>query len=315
MPHVTIHHHDGEYEVREHAEEEIRSNEADGVSSDDVVYVEDAVLRAWRRHEDEHAAWSAHWRAIDNEQHAQRRLAAVRPLEDAERKISELMTQATDLQRSQRYWQERAERAEAQAREATVGKLAEYGTSSDRLSPDRLADIVRRVEVAQASPSVPPDPDARHPMGSPSWSSFGTAEEIVRAWAASELPDHDAAEIADVWCELRSAYLGVNGYGGHTAEIYAYRLLPTSVNPRIADRLETPHATTSESASATICRSLTGHVLAKVARCLQERVRDAEFFVSDHGDGVVRVDLDSQDFPSFDHRIHVQVAPRSTKEG
>jgi len=27
-----------------------------------------------------------------------------------------------------------------------------------------------------------------------------------------------------VWSELQDAYRGINGYGGHTAEIYAYRL-------------------------------------------------------------------------------------------
>lgn len=30
----------------------------------------------------------------------------------------------------------------------------------------------------------------------------------------------------DVWSDLNDAYHGCNGYGGDTAEIYAYRLLP-----------------------------------------------------------------------------------------
>lgn len=32
-----------------------------------------------------------------------------------------------------------------------------------------------------------------------------------------------------VWSELESAFFGKNGFGGHTAEIYAYRLQP--LNP------------------------------------------------------------------------------------
>jgi hypothetical protein len=32
----------------------------------------------------------------------------------------------------------------------------------------------------------------------------------------------------DIWCELESASLGNNSYGGDEAEIYAYRLMPHS---------------------------------------------------------------------------------------
>ena len=30
----------------------------------------------------------------------------------------------------------------------------------------------------------------------------------------------------DVWSELEAAYYGENGYGGNTAELYVYRLMP-----------------------------------------------------------------------------------------
>ncbi len=34
------------------------------------------------------------------------------------------------------------------------------------------------------------------------------------------------AQALDVWSDLEQAHLGKNGFGGHTAEIYAYRLKP-----------------------------------------------------------------------------------------
>lgn len=100
MPHITIARHDGEYTIRTidlpeapeaPAAPAENAGNSDALSSEEnVLYVEDAVLRAWRRHEDDHAAWGAHWRAIENEQHVQRRIAALRPLEDAEARIREL---------------------------------------------------------------------------------------------------------------------------------------------------------------------------------------------------------------------------------
>ena len=33
-------------------------------------------------------------------------------------------------------------------------------------------------------------------------------------------------QVIDVWSELEAAYRGENGYGGDTAEIYVYRLMP-----------------------------------------------------------------------------------------
>ncbi len=90
MPYITISHHDGEYYVRDIPEAETARMSDAADPGDDVLYVEDATLRAWRRHEDEHAAWGAHWRAISNEQHAQRRIAALRPLEVAEDRIRAL---------------------------------------------------------------------------------------------------------------------------------------------------------------------------------------------------------------------------------
>ena len=92
MPHITISRHDGEYAVRVVDLPEAGTAGMADVADpgEDVLYVEDAVLRAWRRHEDEHAAWGAHWRAVENEQHVQRRMAALRPLEVAEDRIRAL---------------------------------------------------------------------------------------------------------------------------------------------------------------------------------------------------------------------------------
>ncbi len=35
-------------------------------------------------------------------------------------------------------------------------------------------------------------------------------------------------ELMDLWAKLVEAYHGVNGYGGHTAELYAYRFVAWS---------------------------------------------------------------------------------------
>ncbi len=37
------------------------------------------------------------------------------------------------------------------------------------------------------------------------------------------LPDIRPSEFVALWCELDDAYYGKNGYGGDTAELYAYR--------------------------------------------------------------------------------------------
>jgi len=38
------------------------------------------------------------------------------------------------------------------------------------------------------------------------------------------MTDLTIRQAVSVWSDLERAYMGVNGYGGHTAEIYAYRL-------------------------------------------------------------------------------------------
>ena len=36
------------------------------------------------------------------------------------------------------------------------------------------------------------------------------------------------AQLIDIWCDLEDAYNGCNGFGGDTAEIYAYKLYETN---------------------------------------------------------------------------------------
>jgi hypothetical protein len=44
----------------------------------------------------------------------------------------------------------------------------------------------------------------------------------------------------NVWAELEDAYHGANGFGGDTAEIYAYRLMPMSPSYSITSAYEMP---------------------------------------------------------------------------
>jgi len=46
-------------------------------------------------------------------------------------------------------------------------------------------------------------------------------------------PAVDSLTLMDVWGGLIEAYHGVNGYGGDTAEIYAYTLRRSSVNKMV----------------------------------------------------------------------------------
>lgn len=63
-------------------------------------------------------------------------------------------------------------------------------------------------------------------------------------------------QVVDVWSDLTDAYYGRNGYGGNTAEVYIYRLLPYGK----------PHRKDYVEANAT---------LLGILRCFEERYPDA----------------------------------------
>jgi hypothetical protein len=60
-------------------------------------------------------------------------------------------------------------------------------------------------------------------------------ETEVRAWLAQVFPDLHPDNVFGIWCELEDARLGQNGFGGDTAEIYAYLLLPSGPRYPISD--------------------------------------------------------------------------------
>lgn len=114
---------------------------------------------------------------------------------------------------------------------------------------------------------------------------------------APALADVSLRATLHVWGELVEAYHGVNGYGGDTAEVYAYRLmpyLPTEVlngyQPESAPRVE---------AEAAAARAL--YVL---LRMFQERYECA-------------IAVDGRTLgpwfarQRFDHRAHVRVTPKA----
>jgi len=65
-----------------------------------------------------------------------------------------------------------------------------------------------------------------------------TETEIAAVAASGTLLLVPVHELLSLWSELEQAWHGTNGYGGHVAEIYAYRLWPyspTAVAPLPAD--------------------------------------------------------------------------------
>jgi hypothetical protein len=98
----------------------------------------------------------------------------------------------------------------------------------------------------------------------------------------------------DIWSELWQAYYGKNGYGGDTAEIYAYKLMPYS--PTI--NLDGDSFTDGNRVSYVKAQYSLYHIVIK--------------FINDNNctitiDGKSPTDwLESQ---IFDHRCHVQVKP------
>lgn len=106
-------------------------------------------------------------------------------------------------------------------------------------------------------------------------------------------------ELLKLWGELVEAFHGVNGFGGHVAEIYAYRF--NRDDPR---RRDSAHGSDlhreAEREAWHEARELLHDLLSTF-----ERVMHADCEV----DGVNRWDW-WQNSDGFGHRVHVKVTPR-----
>ncbi len=120
-------------------------------------------------------------------------------------------------------------------------------------------------------------------------------ESGIRAWFARQFSDLDPDVLLDVWRDLEDARLGESGFGGDTAEIYAYRLLPFGPRHPLSDLAEDVQG------------QLAAGNLTRIARG----------FLAMHPYCEIRVGQLSHEqlmrdgVPPFTHRAHVQVRLRA----
>ena len=103
------------------------------------------------------------------------------------------------------------------------------------------------------------------------------------------LLDLPLMELLRLWSELEQCYHGKNGYGGDTAEIYAYRLMrnnPLSQHPRAEEEARREDA---KQAGMILYDLL--HLFARERHCS----------IKVNGGGLACLK------DGFDHRVHVQV--------
>lgn len=101
--------------------------------------------------------------------------------------------------------------------------------------------------------------------------------------------------LLSLWSELEQCYYGDNGYGGHTAEIYAYRLMQHSP---LLDAMWQSSAVREAHAEA---EQNARNALVELCR-LFEKQRDVEIYI----DGWANVAEWAQN-THFDHHAHVRV--------
>lgn len=106
MAKLWLDHADGRYSARALTDEE-----AAGHDYFDVVHLPNTVWEAYLRHCDRDATWQTLWRSISNEQYMRRREKELMPLEDAERKISQLEGDLAQARRMWRHFEEEHDRA------------------------------------------------------------------------------------------------------------------------------------------------------------------------------------------------------------
>jgi hypothetical protein len=107
-------------------------------------------------------------------------------------------------------------------------------------------------------------------------------------------------DVLGVWQELELALAGKNGYGGDVAEIYAYRLVPTSLRHHPQDEAQA---------------QIAGRNMTFILRRFAESHEGAVVAIQHSRDEFRALDL-AQDFPAFDWRVHLRVTqerPRAAR--
>lgn len=112
------------------------------------------------------------------------------------------------------------------------------------------------------------------------------------------------AQAISVWADLEDAYHGTHGYGGHTAEIYAYRLGVLTTRVALGDT----ESSFGKPAFDLYSRQA-GTALYWMLKEFQKR-RKCDVKIED--DELQRVAEELQT-SGFGHRIHVTITPQ--KEG
>jgi hypothetical protein len=119
--------------------------------------------------------------------------------------------------------------------------------------------------------------------------------------------DVPAANAIGVWHDLERALAGKNGYGGDTAEIYAYRI----VAQHLRDRADPTFITGASDAEGEAAKAELGRVaganMTHLLRHFLDLHEDALISIEDR-DGFRPLDLDVEECPPFDWRIHLRVS-------
>lgn len=106
-----------------------------------------------------------------------------------------------------------------------------------------------------------------------------------------------------LWSELEAAYYGKNSYGGDTAEIYLYRLMPNDPSAEEAHRRKNEPSHTifgqARREQVTNANKALHSLLKHFARTREARI---EVNGKELGDWLKAAD--------FDHRVHVKVVGR-----
>lgn len=112
----------------------------------------------------------------------------------------------------------------------------------------------------------------------------------------SELLKVPTFELINLWGELVEAYHGVNTYGGHTAEIYAYRF--QAYTPSVHSKI-----VTNKEAEIELYR--------QSARQLYELLR---LFAETYSRASIKVNGESNwewlRYEPFHHRLHIEIKPQ-----
>lgn len=97
----------------------------------------------------------------------------------------------------------------------------------------------------------------------------------------------------DIWAELENAYQGTNGFGGETAEIYAYKLIPFS------HAWTLPESAIFKKEFTELCQAAAQNLTALLRKF--EKVRKVKITVEDDPYDA------THDVEPFGHRVHVRV--------